>query len=359
MTVRPISKSAGDEFHVNPSAPGLDDLIQLNKEIAALVRAGIPLELGLKGMATTYGNQLGALTKRLSTRMSEGQSLPDALDLEGRSLPPIYGAVVKAGIASGSLPQALESLADSGALISSIRRRMALAIVYPTLCVIVAYLMGCFFLAIVLPRAIEFGEMLPRNSGMTLLAKAFEYRDYFIIGVPVLVTCAGLFLYLFRNSLSRGLWQNLNSFRWAIGSSLDWAQFMDLLALQLRHQAPLPQSFVMAADVTESRSWQAQARVVATQLTEGRSFEDALKSASLMPPAIRWMLASGERQGSLESTLRHLSDFYRRRAINRAAVIKVWLPVLITLVLTTVIGLSFGLSFFIPFRLFLQGLASE
>lgn len=353
------SDSVGAEFLVNPSAAGLDDLIHLNQEIAALVRAGIPLELGLQGIGGAYGKQLDALTNRLSTRMSEGRSLSEALELEGSSLPPVYGAVVKAGMASGDLPHALESLADSAVLISSVRRRMALAIIYPAFCVFAAYVVGSFLLTVVLPHAILFDDLASVDWGVTVLSRLYEYRDFFVIGFPVLVILSTLFIYSFRNGLARGIWRNLTTFHWAIGPSLDWAQFMDLLALQIHHQAPLAQSFVLAANATENRRWQAQAKVVAQKLNEGQSFEDSLKVATLMPPAVRWVLASGERQGTLELASRQLGDVYRQRAMNRAAIVKVWLPVLLTLFLTIVIGLTFGLSFFIPLRLFLQGLASE
>lgn len=339
------------------SPPGLDDLNRLNSEIAALVRAGIPLELGLQSISTNYGGRLEALTGRLSERISEGRSLADALDMEGDALPPVYGAMVRAGVASGDLPSTLESLAESGLLISGVRQRVAVAIVYPILCLIFAYFVISFLFCYILPLALNFSDAVPRAWWVSKFMLLYEFRYFFVVGVPALVTVGMALIYLFRNGASRTIWRHLTSFHWALGPSLEWAQFMDLLGLQVRHQAPLPQSFQLAADSIDNSAWQKQARNVVAALEQGRPFEEALKSATLMPSTVRWMLASGERQGILESTLHQLSDLYRRRALNRAAVLKVWLPVLITIAVTVVVGLGVGMSFFVPLRIFLQGLA--
>lgn len=127
-------------------APNLDDLISLNHEIAALVRAGIPLELGLRGLSSGYGRRLTKLSDRLADRLASGRSLPDALADEGPAVSPIYTAVVEAGLASGNLPQALESLAISGQVIQETRRRVTLASVYPVICFIFAYAIFCLFI---------------------------------------------------------------------------------------------------------------------------------------------------------------------------------------------------------------------
>lgn len=113
-------------------SPSLDELISLNYEIAAMVRAGVPLELGLRGLSTNKGPQFERLSDRLATRLSEGMSLPDAVAKEGPAISPVYAAVIEAGLTTGQLPRALESLATSGQLIQETRRRVFLAMLYPS-----------------------------------------------------------------------------------------------------------------------------------------------------------------------------------------------------------------------------------
>ncbi len=75
----------------------IDELAALNHEIAALVRAGVPLDRGLLGAGSDLPGGLGRITTALGQRLSRGESLPEALEAEKRAIPPLYRAVVEAG----------------------------------------------------------------------------------------------------------------------------------------------------------------------------------------------------------------------------------------------------------------------
>src|SRR3954453_21719550 len=89
----------------------LEDFIALNDEIAALVRAGVPLERGLLDVGGDVRGRLGGLATSLGNRLNQGESLPEALEAEGDKFPRVYRAVVDAGLRAGRLPVALEGLA--------------------------------------------------------------------------------------------------------------------------------------------------------------------------------------------------------------------------------------------------------
>lgn len=335
------------------SDPTLDDLISLNQEIAAFVKAGIPLELGLKGLSGSVGTRLGALSDRLATRMASGTKLSDALAEEGPSISPIYIAVIEAGLASGKLPEALQSLTASTQVVQEIRRRMLLALVYPAMCLVVAYAMFCVFVSMVAPHLITSVETFSTSWPVELLRFLVRNSDYVTIIIPLAMIAIAIVGFVLRKIVARVLGWRLTIFRWVTGRSLDWAQFMEILALQVEYGAPLAQAFVLAADSTEDRRLRRDARKVRDELTLGSSLTTSLQSAKSLPPLVRWMLATGEMQGTLVDTLRHLCDIYRRRAFRRAQIVKIWLPVMMTMIFTTVIGATYGLAFFIPARAFL------
>ena len=90
------------------AAVTLDDLIALNDEMLALVRAGVPLGQGLADVGHDVRGSLARVTATLATRVERGESLPQALAASGGLFPPLYRAIVEAGIKSGRLPAALE-----------------------------------------------------------------------------------------------------------------------------------------------------------------------------------------------------------------------------------------------------------
>ncbi|WP_010583782.1 type II secretion system F family protein [Schlesneria paludicola] len=339
-------------------SPTLDELIALNYEIAALVRAGVPLEIGLRSSSDT-DSRLTRLSGRLSQRLTDGMGLSDAVAQEGPAVSPIYTAVIEAGLASGRLPEALESLAESGQMIQETRRAVITASIYPLICLCVVYGLFCGFITWMIPMLLKSGDLIPARGVLRLLQPLYEHQRYFTMVIPCTVFALVVIIVLLRNGLTRGLWNWLLSCRWIVGRSLTWAQFTELLALQIEHQTALPRAFVLAADSVDDARWQREARQVSEQLTNGVPLKQALDAATSLPPLIRWMLATGEKQGSFAQTLRSLGETYRRRSLRRAAIVKVWLPVLITICFTGTIGLAYGLAFVIPLRELYEGLAQE
>ena len=83
--------------------------------------------------------RLGRIATALSQRLDRGESLPEALEGEEQSIPPLYRAVVEAGARSGRLPIALEGLAKYVRGYSEARAAIGLALWYPLLVLTLAY----------------------------------------------------------------------------------------------------------------------------------------------------------------------------------------------------------------------------
>ena len=337
--------------------PGLDELISMNYEIAGLVRAGVPLELGLKTFPGAMNRSFNRLKERVANRLSEGQSLPDALDAETPSISPIYSAVVKAGLQSGNLTQALESLAQSGHILQQMRRHVAMAAVYPLICLLFAYFELCFFIVMIVRRFIE-SDDLPLPEWMLRVFNALHHSEfYFTTAIPLIVIVALSALFFVPTRLTRRLVTYWTESRWLIGNDLDWSQMAELLALQLRHGCPLPNAFVTAANATDNSRLKSEARQVANQLNHGEDLQRAMESARSIPPMMKWMIATGAKQGGLVESLQQLSDSYRQRVVRRATLVKIWLPVFVTIFFTGGLVLAYTLAFFLPLRAYLMGLS--
>ena len=85
-------------------ATTLDELTALNRELSALVAGGLPLEEGLRQIARDYGGGVSPLAARLAEETAAGKSLDQAIAAQGDALPPVYRAVVRAGLKSGRSP---------------------------------------------------------------------------------------------------------------------------------------------------------------------------------------------------------------------------------------------------------------
>ncbi len=146
-----------------PTPVTLEQLIAINDEIAALVKAGVPLELGLRKISSDLPRTLSHITTDLWRALNRGESLAQALESSGHRFPPEYRALVEAGVRSRNLPKTLESVTSFAQSALETRRRFGLALIYP----FILLLLINFLLTMIMPRlgevwlAMDWGMEIP------------------------------------------------------------------------------------------------------------------------------------------------------------------------------------------------------
>jgi type II secretory pathway component PulF len=342
----------------------LEQLIALNDEIAALARAGLPLERGLRDVGSDLPGSLRGAMLRLSARMEQGAGLSEALKAEGSHFPPIYRAVVEAGLRAGRLSLAVEALASFIRNYSEARRAIALALWYPMIVLAVAYSLFVAILTLVLPRFMAAFDALriPRSAPLNLLARLEEWVLYWGPIVPaVFVLAAVLWAWSGRASAFRnqGLALPIHWFPWmrSLITQFESANFAKLLAILLEQGVPLPEAITLASDASGDRVMVRAGRELAAAIERGEAGAEAPKRADPFPPLLRWLLTAGREQGRLTPALRELAESYRKRAMFQAEKMRVFLPTLLLLVIGMSASLLYGLSLFLPLTSLLRGLA--
>lgn len=342
--------------------PRLEDLVALNYEIAALVKARIPLELGLRGISGNVQFRLGQLAERLADRLSNGMSLVQALEQEGPAVSPVYTAVVGAGLESGRLGEALGALSQSSQIEQEARQRVSLALFYPAVVATLGYLLLVLFVVTVVPVYLETAEMFRFPDSIVFQWLRVLHQTVPLWGslIPacVLLAIAALILMKGPRAGAKLAWNWVPGVA-AVHRSLNQAQFVELLRLQVAHGLPLDRSLRRAGEATDDRHLRLALLRVSDDLSRGASLADALPRAKALPSMLRWMLATSERQGTLVETLHLLADSYRRKAIQNAALFKFWVPILATVCLSGVVVLIYSMIFFIPLRELWNGLMQE
>jgi type II secretory pathway component PulF len=245
----------------------LDDLVVLNDEIASLVRAGVPLELGLSSWSRDLSGPLRNTVATLGESVAQGRNLDDALADESINIPPVYRAVVTAGLRSGRLPSALESLAESARRVQQLQNAVVLAMIYPLLLITLAYSLLLLLLWVVLPAVTSVYETNPPLYLVTIdRVGDFAARGIPILGtdlavpvsaLPPLALWTGVVLWWLRSRqslviASDTLWRFIpfagRAMRHARAASL-----AEIFGLVLEHDVPLPAAVRLAATCTAER----------------------------------------------------------------------------------------------------------
>lgn len=340
---------------------GLEDLIALNDEIAALSRAGLPLERGLLGFGGEAPGRLGRVASAIGARMEAGASLPEAIGAEGEALPATYRAVVEAGLRSGRLAGALEGLATYGRGFAELRRAVGQAFFYPLIVLTLGYGLFLGFVVALLPRlSAAFASFrLPVTAGMEWLAGLGEWVWVWGPIVPVLVVALVIAWHGSGRSSALRVGRGLGWVPWLRVVLSDWraSNFAGWLALLVEHGVPLAEALELAASASGEGELAESGRAIAEATRRGEGLEAALRAGGSVPPLLGWLIVAGGNRGELATTLRHASETYRLRALRRAETLGTVLPSVLLLVIGGGAAALYALALFGPWTGLLDSLA--
>jgi general secretion pathway protein F len=335
----------------------LDDLVALNEEIAALVRAGVPLESGLAQLGEDLPGRLGRFVARLAERTARGESLAQAITEDAGQLQPAYRAVVEAGVRAGRLPAALEAVAASARRLADTRRLITLAAIYPAIVILAAWFGLLFFTGAIAPTfaAMFLDFQVPGQWFFAAMAKAGYYGWCWGPILPAIMLVLILAWWLGRAGGRRG--ERL--FAWIPGTerlARSWrtATFLDLLALLVESQTPLPEAMMLAAEASGDPRTVELARDVTAALASGQT---APAGGSTFPPLVNWLLLAARRDGALLPAVRHAAAAYHRRARRQSDLLQVFVPIVLTIVVAGGVTALYALALFAPYVTMLRSMS--
>jgi general secretion pathway protein F len=311
-------------------------------EIAALVRAGVPLEQGLASAGSELPGRLGSLAHSLEQRLQRGEDLPTALRSMPGKFPDFFVSLVEAGIRSGRLGLALEGMAATGRQMNELRNSIILAMMYPVTLFFVAYILLFAVVSRVAERINEFyvaTELVP--SRWSRAVAAFGRIDWVWHALFLLAVVVVMLVWLWATRRARLLQGEHGT--WALGWL--WSarclladgracSFADILALLLLQEVPSPVALRLAGQASGSRQLAAAAERAASGLELGKE----APCDNDFPPRLRWWVAAlgspvGASSSQLARGLRRFADVYRERVLNRAEWLRIYVPMFATLII--------------------------
>jgi len=342
----------------NSIAPTLANFIVINEEIGALVRARLPLESHLARIGGEMPGKSGELAARIGRRMEAGESFAAAMDAECASLPAAYRAAIVAGIESGDLGGALESLVDTATRLDQLRRVTGLAALYPLMVVCIACLLFGLVLSAVIP---QFDWLNNSHFGpLTELARS----PWAVKTIAFAVPCAlmlGVVMWWWRSGYVGGALAWLPGVR-RVNHWSQAATLAELLRLLVERGLPLDRALVLAGDAVEDRRMRSAAHRLAASVRSGEITGPAPGDTSYtdragFPLLVRLALRHASNRSLMTAGLAEAATMYRERAIRAAEWYSEYMPILLTLAIGGTITLAFALSIFWPYASTLRELA--
>lgn len=333
----------------------VDEFIALNDEIASLLQAGVPLDVGLSGYATAVSGRLSQVSGQVAEAVSRGESLETAIDSTSVQMPAAYRAILQAGAESGRLSQAVESLADHARRLRETRRQLRLALIYPTIVIILAWCLFSMIVSFITPRSFALAlQAADEKPDWVMTAEKISTVFNALGPFPPLILIGFLIWILLPiRTSSRQAMLDFRGIRWIPGvhkarKAWNLSAFHEFSANLLQHGVPEPRALQLAAETTSDRALMADVRTVAEALERGEPAAARIDEARSFPAFMKWMWKVGEQQSAVAPTFRQLSEHFGQQAENRIARLQLLFPVAVTVFVAGSVVALYALAIFTP-----------
>jgi type II secretory pathway component PulF len=342
-----------------------DDLAALNDEIAAMAKAGLPLDQGLAALAKDMmRGRLKFVAEDLAADLRAGRTLPEALERQGDNVPPYYAGLVTAGVRTGRVAEVLTTLSIYARSMANLRSILIGAFFYPCVVLGFALLVIGFMFGFVVPQFSQtYRDFNMRLPALTEAVFAVGRHPIGFVVIPLLVILAVALLtwFILRQTESGRLFYaralySLPVFGTLIRSARLCA-FTELLSILVDHEIPLPEAFALAGQATSDPVMAGACREIHHGLSAGLPLGIVLRGQGLIPEWVAWMAGLGEQRGGLGLSLHQISEMYRRQVEMRAGLLRSVLPPFLIIITAGVFIGFFIVALMLPMLKLLEGLA--
>jgi type II secretory pathway component PulF len=349
ISLRPARRTA----YVAPLS--LDDFLFFNEQVAAMVKAEIPLEEGLRQLAADVGSRkLKRLLIDLADDLQAGTTLEEALAKQQRRFPTQYTGVVQAGLKTGDLGGVLHSLATHLELKSTARRALLELAAYPVVILLFAFVVLSLLMRVVVPQveamitdmvgARHWWGTTPASGRAALSFVVFRASHVWpYIELAVIAFVAAICLFLLATCLPGGrrvrewLLRHIPGIAQVYWSSV-LARFTHTAALGAFSGTPLPELMTASGAASGSRSLARTSHRVADRLQNGEALQDAARDERDLPALWSFVVAVASGRGDLPLALEELARTYEARAQRWISTLRVLLGPILLIFVGIVLG---------------------
>jgi type IV pilus assembly protein PilC len=330
------------------------DIILFTKQFKTMLRTGVSMLNILQILQDQAENpKLSNILSSMYQDINEGSSLYEAFGKHPRVFSLLYCSMVRAGEASGALPEILERLTYILEHEHKVKTDIKSALQYPM--IVVVFLMVAFFvlLTFVIPKFVNIftnaGLVLPLPTQICMgLYKFMANYWYWIVGGVILGIVALIAYFRTENGrfvrdttllqfpiigpllLKSAISRFASIFSILHASGVDILDSMDILSGTIGNAA-------VARELDSIRN----------RLEEGRGIAEPLRSAKYFTPMLINMVAIGEETGNLHEMLQEVADHYDTEVEYSMHKLSEAIGPMLTIGLAAVVGF-FALSIFLP-----------
>jgi len=330
------------------------ELILFTKQFKTLIKAGVPILKLLNILENqTENTALKEIAFSIAQDIEEGASLHDAFRKHPKAFSPLYCSMLRAGEASGALPDILERLIYILEHEHKIKSDIRAALSYPI--IVLGFLGIAFFilLTFVVPKfattfaRTEIALPLPTQICIGMYTALANYWLIIILALAALIVFLSYYLRTERGQLGRDTLLMRIPLIGPLFNKAAMSRFASIFSILQASGVAVMECIRILTGTIGNRAIANEFNFISERLEEGRGLAEPLKSAQYFPPIVINMIAIGEESDNLEEMLNEIAQHYDSELEYAMKKLSEAIGPILTLGLAVVVGF-FALAIYLP-----------
>jgi general secretion pathway protein F len=293
------------------------DRLEFTQEFSTLLGSGIPVDRALQIVSQLAGTErFRMVISGILRELRGGKSLAEAMEMHGDVFSRLYVNMVRAGQASGSLPEVFARLSDFETRDAEFRSHIISSMIYPVLLTLVALASMVVMMYFVVPR---FGEVFATSgipvpaSTAVLLWMGNTLRQY---GLLVLLGVVGG-TFAFRqwaiSPAGRASLDKLLLDAPLLGDMLrkaETARFARTMSTMVGHGVPIVESLRIVRETVNNTTMANAFDGIIQGVKRGEGVALPIERAKVFPELAVHLMRVGEETGRLDTMFERLANVY-------------------------------------------------
>jgi type IV pilus assembly protein PilC len=320
-----------------------DAFYAFNQQLAQLTKSGLPVEQGLRLIATDMKRgRLAATIRLVADELDSGVPLGEAFEKHRRQFPALYGRLVDAGVRSGNLPSVLLNLGRHIELHEKLRASLWRTASYPLMVFVGLMFVIAFVGVAVLPqfRTIFSGFRLPLPAVTEALLWCADIMPGVLIVCAIAAAVGSLAWVILRGTdRYRAAMERVSLGLPLVGPVLRLnliARWLNAVRIAVDAGMDLPSAISMAGDATGSPRLGKDGNALNKALEAGQPLTTS--ATVLLPATVLTAITFASENNDLPPTLTSLSDLYQDLAAVRLDRVPAVLTPALMLFIATLVG---------------------
>jgi type IV pilus assembly protein PilC len=293
------------------------DIMNFSRQLAAFVRAGIPIIDAIDTLRSDMKNErFRKVLADVADALRSGETLSNAVAMHSDVFPNFYITILRSAEMTGHVDSVLDQLASYIERDESAKRKIKSALTYPAVVMALAIVSVVIIVTVALPKFRGFFDSLdaklPLPTRILLGFTDFLTNFWWALAGGFVVALLGLIMVL-RTPGGRRARDRFLLRAPVFGDLVRYTiieRFCRILASLVKAGVQIPDAMVVATGATNNTVFIDKLAAARDAMIRGEGMSEPITQTGLFPGGVCQMIRVGEDTGTLDDQLDTAADFY-------------------------------------------------